>query len=198
MAQRIGKGFLNQKKENRRKAPVNSVVSPPAQYRTLLHADYRLMQFQRTIETYCNSSLGDPLILKLLVWVMYHSGCRVNEVLRIKTKDVSIFNDVKIPSSKGSNERIVRIPLLQGLKITDICKSDYLFADYNRYYLYRCFKRNGLYLRKSGAANYSVTHSFRVIYAHSLLSISKKSKSTATAIGHKGIDTIDYYGKEIE
>ena len=106
-------------------------------------------------------------------------------------------NDILIRTLKGGVDRIVRIQLIDNKLILDVCKSELIFGDYDRFFIYRYCKKHGLQLRKDGLTLYSVTHSFRTAYAHSILEISDQNRTTANAMGHRRTKTIEYYDKKI-
>lgn len=144
----------------------------------------------------CEKDMCLPIQLRYLIWVMLHSGCRVNEVLRLRVTDVNYMNDICLQESKGGIKRIVRIPDLLGLKLLQVCHMTMLFNDYNRFYIYRLLKKRGIYYPSEEGIHSPVTHVFRHIYANRILEITEKSQTTARALGHKRTDTIDYYAKD--
>lgn len=175
----------------------NSEVTSPAQYTTLLQAGDSIIHFKNTLQAFTAASSGYPLRLRYLLHILFYSGARVNEVLSIRSDEISMLNHIKIKASKGGVPRIVQIPLLDGVSLRNIDTPYYLFYGYSRFYVYRLCKKLGLYVLKKGSVNYSVTHSFRVVHAHMLNSVSENSSATAAAMGHKRYNTINHYAKDI-
>jgi integrase len=137
--------------------------------------------------------LGLPLKERMILWLLLNSGCRVSEALNLHASDVTVLNDVLIRGSKGSADRLLRIPFLNGIGLHKVSGPGYLFEDFNRYYIYRLCKLRGLYVRKDNRENYSVTHSFRNYYAWSMQSLAGTTVTTSNVMGHKSRKSILHY-----
>jgi len=133
---------------------------------------------------------------KAIIELMYCSGCRISEVLRIKSSDISPSGFVKITASKGSANRFVHISysieFLLSLKTTN----SYIFANYNRYYIYRLFKKLGFTQKFGDNVNFSVTHYFRKSAALEALSINNDLQDITSLLGHKSAKSAHYYNKK--
>lgn len=169
----------------------------PAQSNTLLQPDNELREyiqrFRRAIDT--ASSRGWQF--QLLLHILLHSGCRVSEVLRIRSSDIDMFYNVYIRSSKGSNNRIVKVPEPSFVSFRTIVQAGDLFSCYSRFYVYRYLKASGLYLTFKNSTNKFVTHAPRLAYIKSIETLSHDLEASRVAVGHKNVkNTIRYVNKK--
>ena len=133
---------------------------------------------------------------KSIIELMYCSGCRVSEVLRIKASDVSQSGLVKITASKGSANRFVHISYSLDFLLSLKAVNGYIFANYNRFYIYRLFKKLGFTQKFGDNVNSSVTHYFRKSAALEALSMNNDLQDIATLLGHKSAKSAHYYNKQ--
>lgn len=172
---------------------INSVKSPPAQSPEVLHGNSKVDLFREKVETFCSANVLYPLRFRYLVWILLHSGCRVSEVLRLRDSDVTGNYLIRIRASKGSEDRIVTIPPLGQGKLIGVKSNAFLFDSYSRFYVYRVCKSHGLYIKKGDLEHYSVTHSFRHVYANQIQQLAKGDSVASRAMGHKNSKSIKYY-----
>lgn len=133
-----------------------------------------------------------------IVKLMYYSGARVSDVLKIKRTDVSPRLELTIYQSKKSLPLIVNLnysrDFWQGYregKFRDI-------STYNRYYLYRHFDKLSISFKSSGNSNRSVTHAFRKFKAQDIYDQTHDVSAAAAALGHKSERSTEFYLENIK
>ena len=180
-------------------APINSVLNPSAQYTKLLSNQSSLIPLISAITNVISPNSGHPLRLRILIELLFNSGIRISEALKIHSADISANGSVFIRGSKKSGDRFIYSSMfrLELLKLRSI--NTYLFADYSRFFVYRFLKSNGIFLAYSSGSNKSVTHAFR----HIATSIDSTDISHLNAlksfINHKSsFSTLHYINKNYE
>lgn len=172
---------------------VNAVTTTPAQYIKLLQPgtgrEAVLLMLQSKI--YDNPLLS-PLF-KYAVQIMFQSGCRVSEIIRLRKCDISPSFLVHIRASKGSNNLIVPVQPWAGLGLNYDALPDDLFANFSRHYIYRQLKQLGIYELFEAHKNNSVTHLFRHLLAKESMNYFKDRAATSKNLGHKNPDNLKYY-----
>lgn len=181
------------------KTPINSASNPSAQYTKLLPDPSSLAPLISSITNIISPSSGHPLRLRILIELLFNSGIRISEALRIHSSDISANGSVFIRGSKKSGDRFIYSSMfrLELLKLRSI--NAYLFAEYSRFFVYRFLKSNGIFLAYSSGSNKSVTHAFR----HIATSIDNYDISHLNAlqtfINHKSSSsTLHYINKNYE
>lgn len=179
------------------KPAVKSSESPFAQSSVLLQADSPeyLLESAANRLIYENSSY--PVDFKYLVFIMLVSGCRISEALNIRGCDISGNYRIVIHGSKGSNNRVIYVPVLPVGKLIISSPSFLVFGLYSRFYVYRVLRKHGIYVSKEGNKNLAVTHSFRNVYASEVHQIVGSSKEKSEALGHKSQKSREYYERKI-
>ena len=190
-------GIVRLNPQQKRGVPrgTSPVVSPSAQYSVPCVAGFDADAFRDSVYAVVHDFQTLPLAVRYIIWIQFHSGCRINEVLALTRNDCNVNNIIKLKASKWGLARIVNIPLLNNVPICKISGMGLIFADYDRFFIYRLCKARGIYFRKGNLKVNSVTHSFRAAYAASILEVSEQSQDTARAMGHKSSKTIEYYAK---
>ncbi len=138
----------------------------------------------------------EPEIVRAGIALMFQEGLRVSEMLNISGIDVKPGLKIVIKGLKYSHNRLVQ-PIsfrttwerFQGvnLKIGD---------DWDRYWLYRLFRRYNIQLSHVTGQNLSVTHSLRYIYIKQLAAESVDIELIQKAIGHKSIKSTQHYERK--
>ena len=125
--------------------------------------------------------------------ILYHSGCRVSEVLNLHTADVLQDNSLVIRGLKGSNDRIIKVPGIDKFLNRMRLKDMFLFEGYNRYFIYREFKKVGLSKNFGNHQNNSVTHLFRHQKIRTLRKQGLSNDLISKYIGHKNEKNTENY-----
>ena len=146
-----------------------------------------LENFEALLSVYDSSRFG------LLISILLRSGCRVSELLAVRFRDVLFDSTLIIRASKNSCDRVILIDS-KYLPFLDCANSEVLiFADYDRYFVYRIFKAYGIQLKKKGRVNYSVVHSLRACYVTKLYAAGVSKIDIAASVGLKSAKNVDYY-----
>lgn len=175
---------------------VEAVPKPPAQSPELLHQRTMMKEFEFRVMLFLNNNITYGAHVKLIIWILFNTGARINEVLELKSTDISEDWFVKIRGSKGSNNRIVKIPPPPFLINFNRQTPYYLFQEFSRFYIYRICRANNLLLKVEGMKHYSVTHSFRHYYASQLLRFQDEDNTSGRVLGHKSNKSILHYDKK--
>lgn len=129
----------------------------------------------------------------IIAMILLDSGCRISEVLAIRSTDVSPQGRVMIKGAKGSNDRIVFSSTVSDQLIKLRSMQGPIFAGISRFHVYRSFKSAGLGQFMSGRSRQSVTHLFRHLYAQDLQKTTHGKKAITTGLGHKNDQSADHY-----
>lgn len=127
--------------------------------------------------------------------IQMSGGLRVSETLNIKVYDITPTGLIKIKTLKGGKSKIINVSEVRDFLLH--CKqSAYLpWQDWNRFYVYREFKKFGLPEIQTGARRHAVTHLFRHLQTAELRSINANEKETAEFLGHKSLRSQESYGR---
>lgn len=136
---------------------------------------------------------AQPIALRALVELMSVSGCRISQALSISRNNISKNGRITLKGAKGGVD-VIAAPILYksffiGFKDGINCG----FADYNRFYVYRVFRRYGLWLAGFTSEKKAVTHSFRHALINDISSTSVTSEGIANVLGHKSLKSQTYY-----
>ena len=175
---------------------INSAITLPAQSTKLLYLNdnKELIELFDKVNSVLNSN--EPAILKWSIALLFSSGLRISELLRLSRASLVGYNKLFVVGSKGSSDRIIDIVFAQeftnrvlssGIPIGDI---------YSRYYFHRNFKRLGFSAKFGSNENNSVTHFFRHMYALQLINNNVNRQLVSKEIGHLNSKSINYYDKQ--
>ena len=173
-----------------------SVLSPAAQSTKLLHVSPTLAKEHDKVVGLLNNDPDIPGYLKAGLYLMYASGLRVSELLNIRSEDLRPYQYIRIRGLKNSKDRYVYPPTEAGLWFRDRLYMPNLLSQISRFYMYRLFKRHGLYFKNEGKGHDSVTHYFRVLYIRTLEAYGADNNEIMQAIGHKNVNSQQYYKNE--
>ena len=176
-----------------KKFNINSVSTPTLQSDILLKLeDSPADTFSITV----NSILSNqriPQVERVMIELIYRNGLRVSELLRIKGTDIMLNGSFIIRASKFSSNRIGFVinsaDYLQNFRSFP----GYIFADYNRHFVYYLFKRHGISAQIIGNQNKAVTHVLRHQAIENLQRATNDSAVTAQAIGHRSKKSTEHY-----
>ena len=178
------------------KNEVEAVPTPPAQSPELLHQRTAMKEFEFRVMLFISSNTIYGSGVKLVIWILFNTGARINEVLDLKSSDISDDWFIRIKGSKGSNNRIIKIPQPPFPILINKEIPYYLFQEFSRFYIYRVCRANNLILKVEGMKHYSVTHSFRHYYASQLLRFQDEENTSGRTLGHKSNKSILHYDKK--
>lgn len=133
--------------------------------------------------------------LYLISILQFRYGLRISEVLDLYITDLLPNNYLKIVSKKKSENRLLPVHDLIELFNRFNMTSGKFFEGYNRFYIYRIYKKMGISAKFGNSTRNSVTHLFR----HQLVKYFKanniETSTTQSFIGHKSIKSTEHYEK---
>lgn len=178
------------------KKGLNSDLMQPAQTNILLQREYDPEVLYNKMRHFIDNNKIYGANVKLVVWLLYHTGARISEVLRLKSSDITKDWFVKINAVKGSRSRIVKVEKPPFKVIINYNLNYYLFPELSRFYMYRVCRSYGLQLQVAGQRKKSVTHAFRHNYASQLLKLQTSENLAGRSLGHKSNNSILSYAKK--
>lgn len=173
----------------------NTVLEPSAQTNILccLATDPKLLS--NLAEEKLNQLAMVSAPLAYIFQLQYMHGLRISEVLQIQSKDIDKLGRIRIKALKGSESRLI---------VSDYCKSYMLhyksinqppFRDYDRFFVYRVYKKIGWSFNFGTNKKASVTHAGRHLSALESKSEFNDSQLTQRHLGHKNIKNTHVYEK---
>jgi integrase len=143
---------------------------------------------------HANSNIDTTL--KAIIEVMLLGGLRVSEVLNIKWQNISNTGQIKYKSSKGSYDGFIYPVLYRSFWIN--CKLNrFVFpSSYNRFFLYREFKKIGISSENRFGTKNAVTHLFRKLKATDIFNIENDIDDVKEVLRHKNINSTKFYINE--
>jgi len=120
--------------------------------------------------------------------LQYIYALRISEVLQLRYEDIDRVGRVVVRGAKGSNDRLISVrefsiysKYLNGAK-------GKLFDNVDRFFVYRFYKKMGLYFSIDGNENKSVTHSLRYYSQNEILKSSESVGDKKILLGHKNVN----------
>lgn len=134
-----------------------------------------------------------PIPLRVLLDMQLKLGLRISEVLRIRGVDLFSMDKVRIRASKRGRDRLVNY--IDSYGYLKLCRSTGMipFSDYDRFFIYRLYRKEGLMLFHEKDKKYSVTHAFRHLLVQELTKGIEDSSLMGDFIGHRFPDSIKSY-----
>lgn len=172
---------------------IKSVPNPTAQYAIPCSVLEEPTGLVLKAVTLSGSASPWPIPLRLIIHLQLLFGLRISEVLNITNYDLLSLGRIKIRTQKRGQDRIINYS--DTYKYLDFCRktSSHPFRDYNRFFVYREYKKHGIGLFHSKTGRYSITHSFRHIAAQTLNKEVKDKKLISNYIGHKSLKSLESY-----
>lgn len=135
----------------------------------------------------------DPICYELAV-IMLAGNLRVSEALNIGPTNYNVNQMFSIQSSKKGLAKVFRVsevlPHCQIMRLVPC----FPFSGYNRFYVYRLFKKCGFTFQSVGSSRLSVTHSIRHFAAMEARQLNTDNEAITAALGHKNANTQRHYG----
>ena len=149
----------------------------------------------RSLEQKKERILKENCHLWYIIEGLMYNGCRISEILSIRASDITVIGTVNIRAKKGSENRIIHFA-----SATEFLKSCRLnnikpFELYDRFYVYRQFKKYGISIHTGNSSKNSVTHSFRHLYINSARKENIQAETIQKSVGHKNKANTEKYGK---
>src|SRR5687767_11575635 len=171
------------------------VLKPCAQITTLCDGSNQLQYIVQRLEK-CKAQLKrDNVKLYFIVLLQFENALRISEVLSISPVDIDNFGNVLIKSGKGSKHKI--IPTGEARQFLLECKrlSIFPFIEYNRFFIYRLYKKYNIELLLNNRSKSSVTHSARHIAAIAGRKAKFEESVISSHLSHKSLKSTNHYGK---
>lgn len=181
---------------NRARRSINSISTPSAQIANLCDVGTIAESLEAIFVTTIAKVRSYDQSLALVIWLMYASGLRISEILKIKGTDISRSYNILVRGSKKSNDRLVNGVLFEEFLKAYIGKSTLVFSQFDRFYIYRELKKLGLCYKFAGNEKSSVTHLGRHVFALQGKEIADESMTVGKMLGHKGMSSEKYYTKD--
>lgn len=171
-----------------------AVITPPAPATPLCDAGTNEVLSVKQVSDALDALRTISYSLYLFANVQYLYGLRVSEVLGIAGSDMIGADRIRVKGLKRSSDRIVvdsaicsNFSNLKGLNIR-------LFECFDRYFVYRMYKRVGLFAVVQSSKKQAVTHVFRHLLATSMKSEGVDTETIKNFIGHKSETNTKRYG----
>jgi len=134
-----------------------------------------------------------PVPMRVIIDIQLREGLRVSEVLRIRHNDILSLGRLKVTASKKGQDRVINYDDPYGY--LKFCKTNGVtpFKDYDRFFLYRAYKKEGIVLFHDLDKKSSVTHALRHLLVQQLTKEIEDKSLISTVLGHKSTKTISWY-----
>ena len=174
---------------------IRSVPCPPAQSNQLCSSQTDLDLLYNTAVYAIDKLMVECMPLACIIELQLLYGLRVSEVLAIHSNDILSSGHVMVKGLKGSESRlIIAVKTAEWLQAQKN-KGRYIFMDFNRYYLYRLYKKLGLSAQFRNRRKKSVTHLFRHMLIKSFKHQKINTHDSQKFIGHKARKSTEVYEK---
>ena len=127
--------------------------------------------------------------------LMMSGGLRVSEALSITPYNITSTGHIFIGGSKGSSNKLIDSGITKDYMLKCKNKKVEPFADINRFYVYRVFKRVGISYDSKNSDKKAVTHALRHLYVENLRKSGIEESDIKNFVGHKNITNTKKYGK---
>lgn len=131
--------------------------------------------------------------LKAFISLQFQSGARVSDLLKVTYRNITDNLNVIIRQGKGSRAIIVKPAEFEEFwkNVRDNKLSP--FDLYNRFSIYRLYKKIGISYDEAGKLHKSVTHAPRKLLAQDIYERSNEITDAQAALGHKSNNSTKYY-----
>lgn len=121
------------------------------------------------------------------------TGCRISEALSLTYMNIDSLSRVRIEGKKGSNTRIFFSPKNSAWLLDVRVYKMNLWQDYNRFFIYRIFKKYGIGQTFRENKKMSITHYFRYLNAQIAKEIAERNSEISVLLGHKKEKNTEIY-----
>lgn len=176
---------------------INAVLKPTAHNATMFTVVTGQERQTNILETEFNQLRQRNHRLYIVAKLMYVNALRVSEIIKLRCNQVLADGSIKIETLKGGNNKIIYSD-----EFSEFFKAYYkgtgsIFADFNRFYIYREFKKCGITEPKGKKKYIKVTHALRHKRALFLQSQGIETKDIKTALSQKSEkSTLHYINKD--
>ena len=172
---------------------IKPVSEPSAQSATLCDTNNALVCQLNSLYTLIGEDSKLSIVDKAIIEIQILSGCRIGSALKISHNDISQLCQIRIPAEKGGLS-VVITPYVTKSFWLDVKYSKITISQFrNRFYMYRLYKRLGIFTIVEGNINKSVTHFFRHIVLDNTQSLNLTERERANYAGQKSIESQKYY-----
>ncbi len=172
-----------------------AVLNPTAQTNKLCAVNKVQDSFGSSILSKIERLRHRDLVLFCIATLQLSGGLRISEVLNIMPSDITSIGHVVVKGSKGSSDRIIHAGNATTYLLRCRLNSTIPFYGYNRFFVYREYKKLGIEYQSANSKKKSVTHAFRQVMVESNRTEKVDSELISKQLGHKNEKNIKYYGK---
>ena len=167
-------------------APINKLLQRPSE-RIRVKNELNIKFF---------SNYAIPYYQKLMIAVLFSSGCRVSEALALRKANFTESGQFVVKGLKKSESAVYQVASFDCFKFRYELINDSLLASLNRWHIYRLLRAFGVYSYFDGNQLASVTHYFRHLIALEQAEASFEAKVTSRTLRHKSLKNVEYYTKK--
>lgn len=175
---------------------INANKKLSAQSNTLCEVKGASMGHQLTIESIISKCKLHSESLYTICSLQLKFALRISEVLNLKYSDIDFQGRAIIKGLKGSNDRIIYVSEYPMFKNINRNSKELVFSHINRFYVYREYKKLGIYKLLEDNSNTSVTHFNRYLSQAVIEDNSEDLRVKRQLLGHKSSkNTFRYHNK---
>ena len=175
---------------------INANKKLAAQYNTLCEVNGLSMRHQLTIESIISKCKLHSESLFTICSLQLKYALRISEVLNLRYSDIDFQGRAVIQGLKGSNNRIIYVSEYPMFKNINRNSNELVFSHINRFYVYREYKKLGIYKLLQDNSNTSVTHYNRYLSQASIEDKTEDLRIKRQLLGHKSSkNTFRYHNK---
>lgn len=133
-------------------------------------------------------------ILYYIFSLQLDGALRISEVLSISPAKIDVLGNVLIHAGKGGITRIVTSADAREYLLACKEHSVYPFAEYNRFFVYRMYRKCGVFFQSEYSSKNSVTHALRHVNAAAAKKAGFEKSTITQRLGHRNPNTQKHYG----
>ena len=174
---------------------INGVSTPTAPINKPLQRQSQRERVKNELTVKIFSNYAISYYQKLMIAVLFSSGCRVSEALALRKANFTESGQFVVKGLKKSESAVYQMASFDCFKFRYELINDSLLASLNRWHIYRLLRAFGVYSYFDGNQCASVTHYFRHLIALEQAEASFDSKVTSRTLRHKSLKNVEYYTK---